>query len=52
VAQARAFGFDRGRWSCEPTVVAASEQYIAAAWTTGRSATIRLFRLPATAPFR
>jgi Zn-dependent protease with chaperone function len=52
VAHARAFGFDRGRWSCEPTVVAASEQYIAAAWTTGRSATIRLFRLPATAPFR
>jgi hypothetical protein len=52
LAHGRAFGFDRARWSCEPTVVAASGDTIAAVWTTHRGATIRLFRLPATAPPR
>ncbi len=52
LARARAFGFDRTRWSCEPTVVAASGDTVAAVWTTDRGATIRLFRVPPSAPPR
>ena len=52
LVRARAFGFDRTRWSCEPTVVAASGDTLAAVWTTDRGATIRLFRLPPSAPPR
>ena len=48
LSHGRAFGFDRERWSCDPTVVTASGDTIAAIWTTDRGATIRLFRLPLT----
>jgi hypothetical protein len=46
---ATAFGFDRDRWSADPTVAAASDDAVAAAWTTPQGATVRVFRIPPTA---